>query len=59
MATQTLDEVLVYNHLFSGSIEEKNRYESGIQFYQSEWVFGNEGNFSFITAMALLQRLRP
>lgn len=36
------DEILVYNHLFSGSIEEKRRvFESG-QVYESQWIFENE-----------------
>jgi len=36
-----LDEVLIYNHLFSGSIEEKKSFESG-QVYDSQWIFDNE-----------------
>jgi CRISPR-associated endonuclease/helicase Cas3 len=35
------DEVLIYNHLFSGSIEEKRSFESG-QVYDSQWIFENE-----------------
>jgi CRISPR-associated endonuclease/helicase Cas3 len=37
-----LDEVLVYNHLFSGSIEEKRRIVEGSQAYESQWIFENE-----------------
>ena len=38
-----LDEVLIYNHLFSGSLEEKRKLdESGNPLYQSDWIFDNE-----------------
>jgi CRISPR-associated helicase Cas3/CRISPR-associated endonuclease Cas3-HD len=42
--TQNLDEILVYNHLFSGSIEEKRRYEGSddFRYYQSDWIYDNE-----------------
>jgi CRISPR/Cas system-associated endonuclease/helicase Cas3 len=36
-----VNEVLIYNHLFSGSIEEKKSFESG-QVYDSQWIFDNE-----------------
>jgi CRISPR-associated endonuclease/helicase Cas3 len=36
-----VNEVLIYNHLFSGSIEEKRSFESG-QVYDSQWIFDNE-----------------
>jgi CRISPR-associated endonuclease/helicase Cas3 len=54
--TQSLDEILVYNHLFSGSIEEKNRFESGIQFYESGWIFDNE-SFNRPFVITTTQRL--
>ncbi|MDQ6862626.1 MAG: hypothetical protein M3044_02260 [Thermoproteota archaeon] len=38
---QPRNEVLIYNHLFSGSIEEKRSFESG-QVYDSKWIFDNE-----------------
>jgi CRISPR-associated endonuclease/helicase Cas3 len=36
-----LNEVLIYNHLFSGSIQEKRGFESG-QVYESKWTYENE-----------------
>jgi CRISPR-associated helicase Cas3/CRISPR-associated endonuclease Cas3-HD len=36
-----VNEVLIYNHLFSGSIEEKRSFESS-QVYDSQWIFDNE-----------------
>ncbi len=36
-----VNEVLIYNHLFSGSIEEKKTFESG-QVFDSQWIFENE-----------------
>ncbi len=37
-----LEEVLVYNHLFSGSIEEKRRVFEGGKVYEAKWIFENE-----------------
>ena len=38
---ENMDDVLIYNHLFSGSLEEKKLVETG-ELNQSEWIFENE-----------------
>ena len=37
-----LDQILIYNHLFSGSIEDKKRISEGSNVYESHWIFENE-----------------
>ena len=51
------DTILVYNHLFSGSIEEKRRIAEGSQAYQAQWIFENESfnrPFTITTTQRLL-----
>ena len=49
------DDVLIYNHLFSGSLEEKKLVESG-ELNQSEWIFENE-SFNRQFVITTTQRL--
>jgi CRISPR-associated helicase Cas3/CRISPR-associated endonuclease Cas3-HD len=52
---ENIDDVLIYNHLFSGSLEEKKLAETG-ESSQSEWVFENE-SFNRQFVITTTQRL--
>ena len=51
-----LESVLIYNHLFSGSIEEKRRNSESSQVYESQWIFENE-SFNRLFIITTTQRL--
>lgn len=56
---ESLDEILSYNHLFSGSLEEKNRYEMG-GYAEYHWLFEDESfnrKFIITTTQRLLMTL--
>ncbi|MEM2160314.1 MAG: CRISPR-associated helicase Cas3' [Candidatus Nitrosotenuis sp.] len=59
VSSKDLQEILSYNHIFAGSIEEKRLFESG-QRDHSEWLFANESfdrKFVITTTQRLLMTL--